>query len=69
MKDLRAERKKNQFVIDLEKKANEIYQSTNEGGFTGKLKLYKSNIGNEVHLHTTYPPTSKLLPKFMFHYP
>jgi hypothetical protein len=37
-------------VINLERQANEIYQSTNEGGYTGKLKLYKSKVGDEVQV-------------------
>lgn len=37
----------NTLVIDLEKQANEIFQATNEGAYTGKLKLYKSKIGNQ----------------------
>jgi hypothetical protein len=34
-------------VVHLEKKANKIFQSTNEGAYTGKLKLYKSKTGNQ----------------------
>jgi DNA sulfur modification protein DndD len=34
-------------VVHLEEKANEIFQSTNEGAYTGKLKLYKSKSGNQ----------------------
>lgn len=44
------EKEFNSLVIDLEKTANEIYQSTNKGGFTGKLKLYKSKVGNDVQV-------------------
>lgn len=41
------EKEFNNLVIDLEKQANEIFQSTNEGSYTGKLKLYKSKTGNQ----------------------
>ena len=41
------EKEFNSLVIDLEEQANEIFQSTNEGAYTGKLKLYKSKIGNQ----------------------
>lgn len=41
------EKEFNTLVIDLEKQANEIFQSTNEGAYTGKLKLYKSKSGNQ----------------------
>jgi DNA sulfur modification protein DndD len=41
------EKEFNNLVIDLEKQANEIFQSTNEGAYTGKLKLYKSKTGNQ----------------------
>lgn len=41
------EKEFNTLVVDLEKQANEIFQSTNEGGYTGKLKLYKSKSGNQ----------------------
>mgnify|MGYP003665566722 CR=1 FL=1 len=41
------EKEFNTLVIDLEKQANEIFQSTNEGAYTGTLKLYKSKTGNQ----------------------
>ncbi|MBP1838629.1 AAA family ATPase [Formosa algae] len=41
------EKEFNNLVIDLEKQANEIFQSTNEGAYTGKIKLYKSKRGNQ----------------------
>lgn len=41
------EKEFNNLVIDLEKQANEIFQSTNEGAYTGKIKLYKSKTGNQ----------------------
>jgi DNA sulfur modification protein DndD len=41
------EKEFNNLVIDLEKQANEIFQATNEGAYTGKLKLYKSKTGNQ----------------------
>ncbi len=41
------EREFNSLVIYLENQANEIYKSTNKDGFTGKIKLSKSKIGNQ----------------------
>lgn len=41
------EKEFNNLVIDLEKQANEIFQSTNEGAYTGKIKLYQSKTGNQ----------------------
>ena len=41
------EKEFNTLVIDLEKQANDIFQSTNEGAYTGKIKLYKSKKGNQ----------------------
>ncbi|MBE7689478.1 AAA family ATPase [Tenacibaculum piscium] len=41
------EREFNSLVIYLENQANEIYQLTNKDGFTGKIKLLKSKIGNQ----------------------
>lgn len=41
------EKELNTLVVYLEKQANEIFQATNEGGYTGNLKLYKTKIGNQ----------------------
>jgi DNA sulfur modification protein DndD len=41
------EKELNTLVIYLEKQANEIFQATNEGGYTGNLRLYKTKIGNQ----------------------